>query len=54
MKKEGINVHSESHLKISDITDKNKPKTIMSRRIFNKKIKINNIDDKDTNDRRNK
>lgn len=46
MKKEDLNVHTESHLKITDITDKSKPKSIISTRIFNAKNKINNKDKK--------
>jgi hypothetical protein len=39
--KDNLNIHTESHLKITDITDKKKPRSILSTRIFNKKIKIN-------------
>jgi len=52
MKIEDVNVKSESHLKITDITDKKSPKSIISKRLFNekskKKIDINNIGDKAT------
>lgn len=48
--KDDVNVKSESHLKITDITDKNKPKSIISRRLFNeksnKKTVINSTVDK--------
>ena len=47
MKKEDLNVKAESHLKIRDITDKSNPKSIISKRLFNKKININNKDAKE-------
>lgn len=46
MKREDLNIHTESHIKITDITDKKKPKSILNSRIFNKKSKVNNIDKK--------
>jgi len=44
--KEDLDIKVESHLKIVDITDKSKPKSIISQRIFNKKTTINNTDKK--------
>ena len=44
--KEDLNVKTESHLKITDITDKSKPVDIISKRLLNKKIDINNKDKK--------
>ena len=50
MKKEDISVKSEGYLKITDITDKKNPKTVISKRLFNKKVvkktDINNTEDK--------
>jgi len=47
--KDNIDVKTESHLKITDITDKNKPRSIISKRLFNekpvKKSNINNTTD---------
>lgn len=49
---DNVKVKSESHIKIIDVTDKEKPKKILSRRLFNdksnKKTTINKIDDKET------
>jgi len=37
MSNESMNTKIESHLKIIDVTDKNNPKSIISKRLFNKK-----------------
>lgn len=50
MKKEDVNVKSEGHLKITDVTDKKNPKIVISKRLFNKKVNkkvdINTVEDK--------
>ena len=48
--KEDININFESHLRIIDKTQADKPKTILSARLLNDKSRLNNTQEGNTND----